>query len=395
MVWPLLLLLAFATCTVHAVPVCVAGNRLAWISLGDWGNPVGALQQVVNQMGIEASSTDASFLTLTGDNFYRRGVNSSEDPQWKSTYEAVFNPTTLSAITHYAVLGNHDYRGNAQAQVEYSSKTASRFVMPARWYAKEYTFDCMGDSPQNSPGSTALFLFVDTMVLAGLVGATVEKEKEPLSLRPEHWSWLQDQLQNATADWIFLVGHYPVLSAGKHGDMPALVSQLLPMMEFYGVDAYFSSHDHNEQLLVSAFGSPLFVVSGTASSISSPIDQNHPRLLWGDVFFGFASMEINTTHLTIKYVSDSGEVRYKYVTTRTAKDNRGLSTQSFSSLSVHAHKTEQLASGVIIAQNLLEVTFSGESVKSSVARHGSKVKNLMRRRRRSDHAGSKIEVKEG
>ena len=50
--------------------------------------------------------------------------------------------------------------------------------------------------------------------------------------------------------WVIAIGHYPVFSAGSHGDTQELSVNLLPLLEKYHVHAYFSGHDHiSEHLL--------------------------------------------------------------------------------------------------------------------------------------------------
>ena len=53
----------------------------------------------------------------------------------------------------------------------------------------------------------------------------------------------------SSADYIIVAGHHPVLSAGAHGNTGCLVSRLKPLLEKYGVTAYFSGHDHNLQVM--------------------------------------------------------------------------------------------------------------------------------------------------
>jgi acid phosphatase len=67
-----------------------------------------------------------------GDNFYQSGVASVDDPLWKSVYEDVYTHPALNVPWHVA-LGNHDYRGNPQAQVDYTARH-TRWSMPARYY---------------------------------------------------------------------------------------------------------------------------------------------------------------------------------------------------------------------------------------------------------------------
>ena len=87
--------------------------------------------------------------------------------------------------------------------------------------------------------------------------------------------WLASTLAASTADWLFVVGHFPVYSGGHHGNTPELVEvcfvsvgagataplcvvrltppppsvclaaqQVMPLLERYNVDAYLDGHSH-------------------------------------------------------------------------------------------------------------------------------------------------------
>jgi hypothetical protein len=81
-------------------------------------------------MGKAAHTVEADFIVSTGDNFYPSGVASVQDPLWKRSFEDVYTAFSLQE-EWYPVLGNHDYDGDAQAQIEYSriSRRWRRFVM--------------------------------------------------------------------------------------------------------------------------------------------------------------------------------------------------------------------------------------------------------------------------
>lgn len=69
--------------------------------------------------------------------------------------------------------------------------------------------------------------------------------------------WLEDTLRKSTADWLFVCGHHPVYSIGRHGPTPRLVNQLRPLLEKYKVAAYLCGHDHNLQHIQGAPAWPL------------------------------------------------------------------------------------------------------------------------------------------
>lgn len=57
-------------------------------------------------MGRAAARSNATFVLSTGDNFYKYGVADLADPQWLSSFEAVYTAPALQ-VSWYAVLGNH------------------------------------------------------------------------------------------------------------------------------------------------------------------------------------------------------------------------------------------------------------------------------------------------
>lgn len=73
----------------------------------------------------------------TGDNFYESGVDSISDDKWQTTFEAIYDAPALQ-VPWYAVLGNHDYGGSAQAQIDYSKKSR-RWTMPDRYFQIDRT----------------------------------------------------------------------------------------------------------------------------------------------------------------------------------------------------------------------------------------------------------------
>lgn len=320
--------------------VCVDGslgggtNLLTWLAVGDWGDPNNAQRSVVAQMGKEAERLGGvHFALLVGDNFYPRGVSTWDDPLFDTTYEQVFVSEALQ-VPHFVVLGNHDYRKNPEAQVQRSHLSASRWVMPSRWYSREFVLNCGGDGTGGgTPGPSLLFLFLDTMVLAGGTAGQVSG-----IMREMHWAWIEDQLHSATADWIIVVGHHPVYSAGYHGDTATLVQGLMPLLEWYGVDMYISGHDHNEQfLLLPSSGptgvdgarfdptlGPAYVLTGSGSKLrQSPTVSAHPGLVFMSTTYGFTSMRLNQTHLKTNWVTMTGEVVQSHVRRPRSKANRG------------------------------------------------------------------------
>ena len=65
----------------------------------------------------EAVGPDA-FLAL-GDTHHYLGIGSVNDPLWMTNYELIYSHPELQ-IEWCPILGNHEYRGNTQAVIDYS-----------------------------------------------------------------------------------------------------------------------------------------------------------------------------------------------------------------------------------------------------------------------------------
>ncbi len=119
-------------------PTAGAATSVNFLVVGDWGRD-GANHQreVAAKMAKVAAARASSCVVSVGDNFYEQGVISSTDPQWRSSYESVYDAPSLQ-VPWYVALGNHDYRGSPQAQIDYSA-LSSRWRMPARYFTVEGT----------------------------------------------------------------------------------------------------------------------------------------------------------------------------------------------------------------------------------------------------------------
>ena len=93
-------------------------DGLNFLVFGDWGRE-GQKEQlaVAEQMGTAAAAIGAKFVVSVGDNFYEHGVKSVNDSQWQTSFEKIYTAASLQVPWH-AILGNHDYHGSCEAQIE-------------------------------------------------------------------------------------------------------------------------------------------------------------------------------------------------------------------------------------------------------------------------------------
>lgn len=264
------------------------GPEVSFFALGDTGYGGEILRSNAREMERSAEARPVDLALLLGDNFYLDGVRSLEDPLWKERFEDAFAGAKLQ-VPFYAVLGNHDCRGEPDVEIAYSRKS-SRWRMPARWYS--FTV------PMRSGGEVQ-FLALDTQLLAG-TGAESDAERK----------WLAQEVSSSTARWKVAFAHHPALSHGSHGATPGLED----LIDRSKIDLYVTGHDHDLQVLRSKAGW-VQIVSGTGSSTRDT--------RWGDdTLFaaaspGFAWVGIARSELWIEISTAAQGPRFRC---RIAKD---------------------------------------------------------------------------
>ena len=162
--------------------VAVGQAELNFLSVGDWGVVNEHQAAVAQQMGVYADQYDAEFVVALGDNFYDNGVASTDDEQWQTTFDDVFTADSLQ-VPWYALLGNHDYRGSAQAQIDYYlDGVDDRWVMPDQFYTQVF-----GDG-------LLRLVVIDTVIIAPGEDDEVIISEEQLARFDEQLEWLDQTL---------------------------------------------------------------------------------------------------------------------------------------------------------------------------------------------------------
>lgn len=124
-------------------------------------------KDVAATMGEVAEEIGPDAVLALGDTHHYGGVQSTEDPLWMTNYELIYDHPELM-VNWYPVCGNHEYRGNTQAVVDYSN-VSRRWKMPARYYSKVFEED----------GTTVRVVFLDTTPL-------IDKYHKNQTLIPTH-----------------------------------------------------------------------------------------------------------------------------------------------------------------------------------------------------------------
>lgn len=155
---------------------------------------------IAELMGQMAENVDIEAVVAAGDVHHFEGVRSVNDPLWMTNYELIYSHPELM-IPWYPVMGNHEYRGNTQAVLDYAQVSA-RWEMPARYYTKVLENDDV----------TVRLVMIDTAPLLDKYRKDVEKYPDACKQdMDKQLAWMDSVLTAATEDWVLVVGHHPIL----------------------------------------------------------------------------------------------------------------------------------------------------------------------------------------
>lgn len=252
---------------------------------------------IAKLMGLVAEQTSLDAVLALGDTHHYQGIQSVDDPLWMTNYELIYSHPELQ-VTWHPVLGNHEYRGNTQAVIDYSNKSR-RWDMPARYYTKIF-----------KGGNTTLkVVFIDTSPL-------IDKYKKKNDTYPDaekqdigkQLQWLDSTLANATEDWIVVVGHHPVYAYtdkedSERKDMQKRVDRILHK---HKVDMYVCGHIHNFQHIRRPEYQVDYVVnsSGSLSRTPQPIEGT----LFCSSSSGFSFLSATPTVLNLHMIDADGQI---------------------------------------------------------------------------------------
>jgi tartrate-resistant acid phosphatase type 5 len=124
-----------------AVDQARQADQVVMIAMGDHGSGDFRQRRVAALLEDTCGSLpQLDFVQTLGDNFYNYGVQSIEDPLWKTGFEEMYGTPCLLETDFYAVLGNHDLARNPYAQVEYGigGYGTGRWHMPDLSFAQEF-----------------------------------------------------------------------------------------------------------------------------------------------------------------------------------------------------------------------------------------------------------------
>ena len=278
-----------------------AADIYNFLVVGDWGRDGSERQrEVAVQMGKAADVSHPGHVISVGDNFYDNGVQSTSDPRWQSSFEDVYSASSLQ-IPWFVALGNHDYRGVPQAQVDYS-RVSTRWSMPSRYYKVA----------GRDIGAPHLDIFViDTSPLVhsyrekvdSAIAANIATQDVRAQLR-----WLDTQLGRSSTPWKIVIGHHTLHSGGSaHGDTPEVVRLIEPLLKKHRVQAYINGHDHDLQHI--RRGRVDYIGCGAGSEVR-PVNAIQGTLFCA-ARSGFAALSSDVDSLRLEFRDFTGDTLYR------------------------------------------------------------------------------------
>ncbi|MEG1401943.1 metallophosphoesterase [Bacteroides sp.] len=297
----LLALIAFSTlATAQITDYTPFDKKLNFYIANDLGrNGYYDQKPIAELMGTMGEEIGPEFVIAAGDVHHFEGVRSIHDPLWMTNFELVYSHPELM-IDWFPVLGNHEYRGNTQAVIDYTN-VSRRWTMPARYYTRAF----------EEKGITVRVVWLDTAPL-------IDKYRNDTATYPDAYredmnlqlAWADSVLAAAKEDWVIVVGHHPIYAetpkdASERSDLQA---RLDPVLKKHNVDMYICGHIHNFQHIRQA-GSKIDYIVNSSASLSRKV-----KAIQGTQFCspepGFSVCSADKKELNLRMIDKKGNILY-------------------------------------------------------------------------------------
>lgn len=269
-------------------------------TIGDWGrNGYYHQKDLADMMDVAGHVVEPEFIVSTGDNFYPNGIASTQDPYWISSYENIYTGPSLFCPWN-VVLGNHDYRGNYQAEIDYTN-ISQRWNMPAQYYHQDIVTD---------DGAKVRFVYLDTTPLNDEYYEEAKYSKVHDQDTTAQLMWM-DSILNSEADWKIVVGHHPLYSGGKRKEDKMWVrNHIEKLLTKHNVDLYLAGHEHDLQHIKNPELPTHHIISGSGSEVRPTGTMEYS--IFARSIQGFVATSITKDSLFNQYVDYLGNVVYSH-----------------------------------------------------------------------------------
>jgi 3',5'-cyclic AMP phosphodiesterase CpdA len=307
----LILLTLFAACRENGKGIDlpeIPESAVNFIIANDFGrNGYYEQKPVARIMGLTAELIDVEMIAAAGDIHHFDGVESVNDPLWMTNYELIYDHPELM-IQWNAICGNHEYRGNTQAVLDYAN-VSRRWNMPSRYYSRTI---------ESEDGASCRLVYIDTTPL-------IDKYRNDTLNYPDahnqdlniQLQWIDSVLTQSAETWKIVIGHHPVYSYSsfkEDTEQTDMQARLAPILEKHKVNAYFCGHIHNFQHIRPATSTVNYVVNSSAS-LSRPAQEMESTVFCsGDP--GFLLCSADTSAFVFHFINHKGKTVYSYSITK-------------------------------------------------------------------------------
>lgn len=250
-------------CSIADNESVAATRHIRFATLADWGIKSNARHIQAINASLHDQKETLDFIVAGGDNYYNFGVSGENDRLWNSTWFDRFQVPALD-LPWMAILGNHDYYGNIQAQVDYGKSQqigAKYWFMPSFYYV---------------------------LKLNGLSIYFIDSN----NVSDEQLEWLQMELSTSEALKI-VIGHHHFFSNGWRGDNKnKKILKLKGILQAEKVKAYICGHEHNLQMLQDN-GIDYFVLGGGGRRLSGDWNFSYAKRVMFKKIHGYSIHDIN------------------------------------------------------------------------------------------------------
>nr|WP_320056999.1 metallophosphoesterase [uncultured Bacteroides sp.] len=295
-----LLVLVFTTAKAQISDYSIFNDKFNFYIANDLGrNGYYDQKPIAELMGTMGEEVGPEFVLAAGDIHHFEGVRSVNDPLWMTNYELIYSHPELM-INWYPILGNHEYRGNTQAVLDYS-KVSRRWNMPARYYTKAFSEE----------GTTVRIVWIDTAPL-------IDKYRNESDIYPDackqdmkkQLAWIDSVLTVAKEDWVIVAGHHPIYAqtAKDDSERADMQARLDPILRKHKVDMYVCGHIHNFQH-IRMKGSSIDYVVNSAGSLARKVTPIEGTLFCSPEP-GFSICSASKTELDLRMIDKKGNILY-------------------------------------------------------------------------------------
>ena len=257
---------------------------------------------IAELMGEWADKASIEFVAANGDVHHFNGITSVTDPLWMTNYELIYAHPELM-LDWFPTLGNHEYRGNTQAVVDYSN-VSRRWVMPGRYYTL---------TRKAKDGSSIRYVFVDTTPLIDKYRDDTEKYPDAAQQNiDKQLAFVDSVLTVSKETWTVVLGHHPIYSETPKTDSERtdLQKRLDPILRKHNVDFYLNGHIHNFQH-IKISQSPIHYFTNSSASLSRSVKDTEGTQFKSDKA-GFAVLSANKSRLAIHFIDGEGNCIYSF-----------------------------------------------------------------------------------